>query len=349
MKQLLYCYCILFINSVFAQEIKTTVFLDGALDCHWNPVNNNEVCYSVKGADTYYDVHIASPDRTRDTCITCNHPDLPNRHIANPAWHPSGKWLVLVVEKKVHPRGSANALPGFGAFCDLYLISSDGKKCYLLYENVNDFDHGIIAPRFSPDGTKIVWTDRFKRPALWNAQRHFGFWTIKTADFSFGNDSIPHMTNPKDLLPGKRCFNESYGFSPDGKKIILCSSMTTNSAWKAQLFTMNVDGSDIVQLTEGKEYNEHGCYSPDGKTIVWMSNKDNANKGTDWWMMNADGTNKHRISFFNDPKHADYIGKAVWTGLATFAPDGKRFMGGIQKSLITQEGYIVIAKLLDNQ
>ena len=330
---------------VHAQQTTVVPFLDGALDCHWNPADADRVCYSIKGSDTYYDIHIASPDRSYDTCLTCDHPDLPNRHISNAAWHPSGKWLLLVVEKKEPPRGSANALPGFGAYCDLYLISADGKQTFLLYETPNDFDHGIIAPRFSPDGTKIVWTDRFKRPALWNAQRHFGFWTVKLADFAFGAEGIPRLSNIRDLLPGKKCFNESYGFSPDGQKIILCSSMTTNSAWKAQLFTMNVDGTGITQLTTGKHYNEHGCYSPDGKHIVWMSNAGNANKGTDWWLMNSDGSDQHRITFFNKPDNPQYIGKAVWTGLASFSPEGNAFIGGIQKSLVTQEGYIVIIKL----
>jgi hypothetical protein len=340
---LLLCWWLPF--GVLSQQVNVTIFRDGALDCDWNPANANEVCYSVKGPDTYYDIHIASPDRSHDTCITCDHPDLPNRHISNASWHPSGKWLLLVVEKKEHPRGSVNALPGFGAYCDLYLISSDGKRSFLLYETPNDFDHGIIAPRFSPDGTQIVWTDRFRRPAPWNAQRHFGFWTIKTAAFTFGKDSIPVLSNPRDLLPGKRCFNDSYGFSPDGKQLILCSSMTTHSAWKSQLFVMNADGTGIRQLTSGKAYNEHGCYSPDGK-IVWMSNSGNKNKGTDWWIMNADGTDQHRLTFFNDPKHPQYTGKAVWTGLASFSPVGNRFIGGIQKSLITQEGYIVIVELL---
>src|ERR1700754_4717471 len=86
--------------AVLSQTINVTTFRDGALDCHWNPADANEVCYSVKEADTYYDIHVASPDRSRDTCITCNHPQLPNRHISNASWHPSGKWLLLVVEKK---------------------------------------------------------------------------------------------------------------------------------------------------------------------------------------------------------------------------------------------------------
>jgi len=337
--------------GIHAQTIKATVFRDTALDAHWSPVDENLLCYSVKGKDMYYDIHVASPDRTYDVCITCDHPELPNRHISNPSWHPSGKWITFVVEKKEHPRGSANSLPGFGAYCDIWIISIDGKKCFKLVDIPNDFDHGVIAPRFSPDGTKFIWTDRYRRPGIMNAERHFGFWTVKLADFSFGKDSVPAISNVKDLFPGYHSFIECYGFSPDGKRIIYCGSMATKSAWSSQLYTMNVDGTEIKQLTDGVpgtgDYNEHGAYTPDGKRIVWMSNRDNKNKGTDWWIMQTDGTGKKRISFFNQPEHEQYKGKAVWTGLPSFSPGGKRFIGGIQKSLITQEGYIVIVELIE--
>ncbi|MFL5754399.1 MAG: TolB family protein [Bacteroidia bacterium] len=325
-------------------QTRVSLFRDSALDCHWNPADRNLVAYSFKGKDKYYDIYIASPDRKFEKCITENHPLLPNRHICLPSWHPSGKWIIFLAEKKEHPRGSVNALPGFGAYCDIYVMSVDGKKVFKVLELPNDFDHGVIAPRFSPDGSKIVWTDRIMRPSLGNPQRHFGFWTVKTADFTWAKDSVPAVSNVKDLLPGKNCFNESYGYSPDGEKIIFCSSMNTGSAWLSQLFTMNADGSEIKQLTEG-DYNEHGCFTPDGKRIVWMTNKGNKNKGTDWWIMDVNGKNKKRLSFFNDPGNPQYKGRAVWTGLGSFSPEGNRFIGGIQKSLITQEGYVVIVEL----
>jgi Tol biopolymer transport system component len=329
MKPLIFLAGLFFSLQSFAQAVKVTLFRDSALDVMWSPADSNMICYSVKGKDSYYDLHIATPDRKKDVCITCDHPALPNRHIANPSWHPSGKWLLSVVEKKEHPRSSTNALPGFGAYCDIWLIAADGTKAYKLVEIPNDFDHGVIAPRFSPDGKQIVWTDRFRRPGILNAERHFGFWTVKLADFTWGTDSIPSVSTPKDLFPGYHSFIECYGFSPDGKKIIFCGSFATKSAWTSQLFTMNIDGTGLQQITQGEQgtgdYNEHGSYSPDGKKIIWMSNKDNKNKGTDWWIMNSDGTNKKRLTFFNIPGDPMYVGKARWTGYASWSPERKTF------------------------
>ncbi|MBS1612442.1 MAG: hypothetical protein JST49_06440, partial [Bacteroidetes bacterium] len=104
-----------------------TLFKDPGLDVSWDQSGSNRIAYSVKGSDSYYDIHFANPNGGNDTCLTCNHPDLPNRHICAPHWHPNGQWLLIVAEKATHPGSSTDALPGFGAYCDIYLISSDGS------------------------------------------------------------------------------------------------------------------------------------------------------------------------------------------------------------------------------
>lgn len=331
-------------ESLSQNGVSIKTFRESGLDCDWHPENERLVVYSQKGKDKYYDVHLADPDGTWDTCITCDHPELPNRHLANASWHPSGNWIIFVGEKKVHKGSSTDALPGFGAYCDIYLIRKDGKKVFRIVEIPNDYDHGVICPVFSPDGKKILWTDRIKRPKFLNPKRMFGYWNIKIADFSFGKDSVPEVKNVKALQPGIISFYESYGFSPDGKRIIFCSSVNEKSAWTQQIYSMDTSGTDLKQLTT-TGYNEHSVYTPDGTHIVWMSNIDNKNKGCDWWIMKADGSEKTRLSFMNDPKHPHYQGKARWAGLASFNPAGTRFIAGMQLSLITQEGKIVIVDL----
>jgi hypothetical protein len=82
-------------------------------------------------------------------------------------------------------------------------------------------------------------------------------------------------------------------------------------------------------------------FTPDGRRILWMTNQDNgATGGTDWWMMNADGTDKRRLTYFNQPGSGQYRGK-VWATDASFSPDGQAFIGYIQNNLITQRGPIV--------
>ncbi|MCW5907467.1 MAG: PD40 domain-containing protein [Chitinophagales bacterium] len=325
---------------------KVTTFREHGLDVSWDQSGSNRIAYSMKGADGYYDIYLAQPDGSNDTCLTCNHPLLPNKHIANMAWHPSGKWLVAVVEEAAHAGSSADALPGFGAYCDIWLISDDASKAFMLVDIPSDYDHGVICPRFSNDGKQLVWTDRKAAPNILDPKKTAGYWTIKLADFVLQGDTMPVVSNIRTLEPDGDAFYEVYGFSPDNSRLIFCSNMNKPSFWDEHIYTMDTTGNDVKKLTD-KDYNEHGFYSPDGSKIVWMSNTNSSKGGTDWWQMNTDGSNKKRLTYFNEQNNEQSAANAVWAGLGSFSPDGKRFVGGVQLSLVTQEGKIVMVDLLE--
>jgi Tol biopolymer transport system component len=323
-----------------------TTFRAHGLDVGWDQSGSNRIAYSTKESDGFYDIHFANPDGSNDVCLTCNHPALPNKHIACPYWHPSGKWLLMTVEKATHPGSSTDALPGFGAYTDIWIMSSDATKAYKLVDLVNDYDHGVIAPRFSHDGKQIVWTDRKTQPNLAVPLQQAGYWTIKIADFKFrASDSVPEISNIRTIEPVVDAFYESYGFSPDDSKIIFCSDLHQASFLDEHIYTVDTLGNNLNQLTD-KDYNEHAFYKPDGSKIVWMSSTKSTSGGTDWWRMNPDGSNKERLTYFNEPNNAQYAGHAVWAGLGSFAPDGVHFIGGRQVSLITQEGEIMMVTIL---
>lgn len=326
--------------------LTTTVstFRESGLAVDWDRSGSNLIAYSSKGADGYYDIHLALPDGSNDTCLTCDHPDLPNRHIGSASWHPSGEWLMIEVEKADHSGSSTDALPGFGAYTDVWLISKNGQKTHKIIDIPNDYDHGVIASRFSPDGTQIVWTDRKSSPnPLWPPET-FGYWRIKLAELNWSEDSIPSISNIRTFEPDGSAFYECYGFSPDGSKLILCSSVNQASTWDQRIYTLDPISGEFIKLTD-KDYNEHAFYTPDGSQIVWMTNKDAQYGGSDWWMMNADGSNKHRLTYFNNPDNEQDMGHAVWAGLGSFSPEGDRFIGGLQLDLVSQEGKIVMVEL----
>jgi Tol biopolymer transport system component len=76
-------------------------------------------------------------------------------------------------------------------------------------------------------------------------------------------------------------------FGGNGQKIAF---MVDNQIW-----TMNLDGSGKTQLTFPPGFNTHPDWSPDGKKIVFSSNRDNA--AFEIYVMNADGSEQTRLTF----------------------------------------------------
>jgi len=322
----------------------SSMYREHGLDVDWDHSGSNRIAYSAKGDDGYYDIHTANPDGSNDSCLTCLLSPLSEKHIAVPSWHPSGNWLLMTVEKPVHDGSSFDALPGLGSYTDIWIMNRTATKTYKLVETVNDNDHGVILPRFSHNGKKILWTDRKAAANILVPTQTAGYWTIKVADFAFNNtDSTPLISNIRTIEPVSNYFYEAYGFSNDDSRIIFCSNLNKPSFFDENIYTIDVSGNNMTQLTTS-DYNEHAWFTPDGSQIVWMTNAQ-ASSGTDWWMMSNDGSNKHRLTYYNEPSNVQYAGHAVWCGLVSFSPDGKTFVGGRQVSLTTQEGEIMKVEL----
>jgi Tol biopolymer transport system component len=128
-------------------------------------------------------------------------------------------------------------------------------------------------------------------------------------------------------------------FSPDGKKIIFASSHLDPDAKKHQaeeyrrreedrkvgrrrnyqwdfdpymdIFEANPDGSGLKRLTDAPGYDAEGSYSPDGKEIVFCSNRDG---NLQLYIMDAHGKNVRQLT------HTP----GCYNGGPFFSPDGKR-------------------------
>src|SRR5882724_8395992 len=72
--------------------------------------------------------------------------------------------------------------------------------------------------------------------------------------------------------------------SPDGKKLVFISMLSG----KEQLFTMDVDGSNILQLTRDDADHEDPAWSPDGTRIAFVLIAGGHNRIA---TMRADGSN----------------------------------------------------------
>src|SRR5262245_52567499 len=155
---------------------------------------------------------------------------------------------------------------------------------------------------FSPDGKAIIFQAEEKDTGN-------PFYQIFTQNLETGR--------PVRVSPGIGKTTCSY-FSPDGKKIIFASSHLDPDAKKhyevelkqreddrkagrrrtykwdfdpyMAIFEANPDGTTLKKLTDSKGYNAEGSYSPDGKQIVFCSNRTGPDN-MELFIMDADGAN----------------------------------------------------------
>jgi TolB protein len=80
-------------------------------------------------------------------------------------------------------------------------------------------------------------------------------------------------------------------WSPDGKFILYSMAIAGNT----DIYRVPVTGGDIGEAHGFAGINVGGSYSPDGTKIVFESDRSGSQQ---IYVMNADGTNQKRISFF---------------------------------------------------
>ena len=106
---------------------------------------------------------------------------------------------------------------------------------------------------------------------------------------------------------------------------------------------MEISTGKITQLTFSG-YNEHAAYSPNCKYIIWGSNTDNKNKGMDYWIMNEDGSNKQRLTYFNIKGYTEFSKKKLYAVDMSWSADGKSMIAYVQDNLVKDAGRIYMIK-----
>ena len=278
---------------------------------------NNLIAFDKVGPDGYYDVYTMRPDGSDERCLTCDHADLPNKNMGQPAWHPSGKYITFQAENE-HSKDARNEFLSLGINNDLYLITADGESCWQLIDNPKGY--AVLHPKFSHDGLKLLWAERYEdgRGSRW------GHWRLKLADFSKKNHSLKNITN---IQPVSKRWYESHGFSLDDKKIYFSGNL--NGGVGNDIYSYELGSGMLRRLTDNKNiWDEMAELSPEGDKIAFISNRFKPESGllgfltlkTGIYFMDLDGTNIRRITHLNDKTHSYLIGDLTWS------PDGKKIL-----------------------
>ncbi|TYC85031.1 Tol-Pal system beta propeller repeat protein TolB [Novosphingobium sp. BW1] len=129
-----------------------------------------------------------------------------------------------------------------------------------------------LTPRYSPDYSKILYLSYL------NGQP-----SVYAYDLTTNSQKLIFRTTNPTMAPR---------WSPDGKWVLF--SMSQGGRTDIYRIT-SAGGGTPERLTNGPGINIGGSYSPDGSKIVFESDRSGSQQV---YVMNADGTNQKRISFF---------------------------------------------------
>lgn len=206
---------------------------------------------------------------------------------SSPQWSPDGSQVVFSVD----PAGGI--IPSFEAKLDIYRVNADGSGLLRLTDSPG-FD---IAPRWSPDGTRIMF--------------------VSARD---GNDSIYVMnadgSGVEQLTVG---IGETFvpRWSPDGSQILfgLYDPLDPDTA-DIGVYIINADGSNLtnvsnMNVSDPVGFDGYADWSPDGSRIAFSSTRSDT---YEVYVVNVDGSGL--INITNSPGTAELDPK--------WSPDGTR-------------------------
>lgn len=289
------------------------------------------IAYDEK-VDNAYEIFLMKADGSNKRCLTCtNSPqEIKGKHKGKVTFHPSSKYLLFSSENVYGKHGLVN-IPGIGNDHDFWVIDLENGK----YWRLTGLPKGTALqyPRFSSDGTKLLWSQRYEKEkwAIFRKGQEWGYWKMKLSDFSITSDG-PNLTNIIDLEPGGKGYYEPHGFLPgDNNKIIMSAQAKPGkSAFYLDIYTYDLLSKKFINLVSTDDIHyEMALYSPNGHKISFMSGPFRGVLRlykTDLYLMDADGSNRTRLTYFNEPTHPDYAGAAVQIDKEAWSPDGSKII-----------------------
>jgi Tol biopolymer transport system component len=343
-------------NATFAQScgaypttITTLKERGGRVD--WSRAHGLIAYDDDRNADGYFDVRVMSRDGGVDYCLTCWAPEQAppglKKNKGQPAWHPSGNYLVFQAEFDGSTAGPKASNPGRGVNNVLWLADRNGTEFHqLTLPSTLTPATGVLHPHFSEDGEMLSWSEMYEPSAIGRTGKAAGYWRLVTAKFVTGNGP-PRLESTTRHLPMAEGFYENHGFSPDGRRLIFSSNAARNGyldRLNNDIFTLDLASGAVTPLTNTR-YNEHASYFPSGAKILWMSNRENSGRGTDLWIMDPDGEKKERLTSMNQRGCPEATPNRAVAADSSINATGDAIVVYVQDELLGDVGSILLVEL----
>ena len=288
-----------------------------------------KIAFDAKdSADAKFDVYLMSDTGGPVVCISCDVPELKGRNVGNPAWDPSGRWLLVQVENGIHTHGEIAlpilvadpSYPGFGVSSSLWVYDTQTERFHLLYEIDGENGIGTLHPHFSHSGHQVTWA------RLVGSEGCMGDMEIMVADFK--STPEPRLENIRTLateMKEEQRFFETQDFRQD-HVLAACTPEPDQEHHFMDLCTVDSRTGRLERLTrrsgQGAEpgsWEEHAKFI-DNQTLMYVSSRgypspvqecEIASAEFMKWLktdvyvqdLSAPETAPERITFFNEPGH----------------------------------------------
>lgn len=171
-----------------------------------------------------------------------------------------------------------------GGYNNLMVMDPDGTGVRRLTRTDGD-----VAPSWSPDGTKVVYTRA-------TAVEGCDFTVCRQIWIVDADGTDAHGLAPASAIRG------AADWSPDGDRLVFDQSLRDAFGEfhpdETDIYVMNVDGSDVRQLTDGPGASGGASWSPDGDRIAFTREVEGESGiiETDAYVMNSDGSEQRRLT-----------------------------------------------------
>jgi Tol biopolymer transport system component len=218
---------------------------DGRIGAKWNAATRT-IAFGRPHKDGHYQAFTADADGAQERRVAFA-AWRDDRHQFPAAWHPAGELLAMLVEQNEHERSSVDAIPGYGAYTDYWIVTRDGSRAWKIHALPDGYDHAITHAAFSPDGSKFAWTERVKGRAC-GLNLFAGAHAFKVADFVLAPE--PHVENVRTILPGNvEQGGEIESIANDNRTIAFYSTFVSKNLFASRIYTMDIESGAIQELT----------------------------------------------------------------------------------------------------
>ncbi len=285
-----------------------------------------------------YQLWVMKRDGTFERCLTCEPLELRRENCINPTWHPSGDWIVFQLQSQAKRLGLGPvelATGDRGLWSEIEVIRRDGRGFWQL-TRVHENGGTVLDPQFSFEGDQILWSERVRsRVGRW------GTWALRVAQFRGG--AVPRLAKLRTFEPGEqRLYLSGSSFTPDDRGALIAGNLDEGQGENGMdVHRLAFEGGAVERLTHTpRAWDERAAYTVKGDRILWVSASEITLRDVgrepalplellrDLWVMNADGTNQQRLTFFNDPSSRESLGASIVDDFAQ-SPDGGEILAHV--------------------